>query len=251
MGSFLLLGDGDTLELGTGAGSLLLGDQTATVPLAIRFADEDLQVPESPTEEVNGFFSDNLIDEEDRKVEKSVIEAVTLHVLDKASNAVMMQADGLDANGVTITEENLYTELKWLFDFQATRLTNRANTQETRSVMFEIGWGSASSGSTTAAIDTTLLSTADVTITGHGLATTSDAYSHQVFLQAAAAVGGVIISGGYTVKTVVDANTLRIVLPCAATLEVAGGGALDWWINGRVSKPSMRLNITRDERYCS
>ena len=252
-GNFLLTAGGLPLGL-AGGGAMLLADQTVKVPRRILFENSTgRSEPESTKEETTGFFFDRLVDEDGKQVAKSIIQAVALSVVDKKSNALLARVDALDANGSTITEDELYTVLDWSFDLQVTRLHDRSQTRETHRAVFEFGWNASSPVTPTDVISTVASSTeATVTITGHGLSLTDPDYSHHIFIHAAATVGGVIVRGGYPVKSVDDTNTVTIILPCAAaSTESNGGGASSIWTNGRVSKDIVELTINRDERYCA
>ena len=252
MGNFLLTAGGLALGLADG-GSLLLADQSAKVPRVIRFANGESgrRFPNSVKEETTDFFHDRLIDEDGYRVAKSIVQAVAVSVVDKKSNALLARFDGLDAGGVTLTEDELYNVLDWSFDLQVTRLNDRSNTRETHRAVFEFGWNAGTPVTPTDVISTTADSReATVTLTGHGLSTTDPDYTNHVFIHAAETVGGVIVRGGYPVKTVDDSDTITIALPCAATAtESNGGGALSVWTNGRIAKDIVELEIERDERY--
>ena len=245
MSNYLILAGSGTLLL-EASGSLLLQDQTVKEPLVILHSSESLKPPKIH-EETTFLFEATLIDEDDAQVALSEIDSLVLLVQEPAGGTRLRLEECLNQNDVTVTEGANSTTLQWLGQVQDTRLVDRTNTVEQRRATFEYNHHSDSDGSAADILSTTTgSSSVSVTITGHGL--TVGSTGHHVFLNAADAIGGLTIRGGYRITSVDDADTVTIDAHCAATSTVSSdGGTCEWWLNGKVNKAVFRFAVHRDE----
>jgi hypothetical protein len=214
----------------------------------LQFSEEE-KVPDRPFEKTTVLYSAKIVDEDFVQIPLTEIEAMTLQVFDSLSGTILRETqDVLNANDVAITEDSNNTILTWIAQVEDTKLTSIANVSETHIALFQTAWDSGSTGSLSgpfAMTDTS--STVRVTLASHGLSSTAD---HHVFFNDSVKVGGLLIAGAYAITSIVDANTFDIDARCPATSTASGGGTVNYWLNPKTAKHTVKLTVKRIEPTC-
>jgi hypothetical protein len=214
----------------------------------LQFSEEEL-VPNRPFEKTTVLYSAKIVDEDFVQIPLTEIEALTLQVFDSLSETVLRESqDVLNANDVTVTEDSNDTVLTWIAQVEDTKLTAITNTSETHIALFQSAWDSGSNGSLSGPFAmTSASSTVRVTLASHGLSSTTD---HHVFFNDSVEVGGLLIVGAYAVTEIVDANTFDIDARCPATSTATGGGTVNYWLNPKTAKHTVKITVKRIEPTC-
>jgi len=210
---------------------------------------EETKHPPRPFEKTTVMYQAKLVDEDYAQIPLSEIEALTLQVFDSLSETVLRESqDVLNANDVTITEDSQNTILTWIAQVEDTKLTSIANVSETHVALWQSAWDSTATGTLTDPFDMTLdSSTVRVTLASHGMSATTD---HHVFFNDSVEVGGLLIVGAYAVTEIVDANTVDIDARCPASATATGGGTVNYWLNPKTAKHTVKITVKRIEPTC-